>query len=53
MGVVQGHIGVIEDGVLLEEEQLLIFDGLNRKVENKNVTPVNYVRIIVVGYGSS
>ena len=30
MGVVQGHIGVIEDGVLLEEEQLLIFDGLNR-----------------------
>ena len=31
MGGVQGHIGVIEDGVLLEEEQLLIFDGLNRK----------------------
>ena len=29
MGVVRGHIGVIEDGVLLEEVQLLIFDGLN------------------------
>ena len=31
MGGVQGHTGVIEDGVLPEEEQLLIFDGLNRK----------------------
>ena len=29
----QGHTGVIEDGVLLEEEQLLIFDGLELRVE--------------------
>ena len=30
MDGVQGHIGVIEDGVLLEEEELLIFDGLEK-----------------------
>ena len=33
MGGVQEHIGVIEDGVLLEEEQPLIFDGLKSRVE--------------------
>ena len=32
MGGVQGHIDVIEDGVLLEEEQPLIFDGLKPRV---------------------
>ena len=33
MDGVQEHIGVIEDGVLLEEEQPLIFDGLKPKLE--------------------
>ena len=33
MGGVQGHIGVIKDGVLLGEEQPLIFDGLKPRVE--------------------